>query len=141
MIIDSNNVFSDAQSLVANNATDIASTNLINWGAADPNLGGGTPVWLNVSASAAIVSGANTGSLTVELQDCATDGGTYAVLVASKDWTTLELETGAAGLQLLMVPIPRDHKQFMRVKYIKTGQVCDTTGTVEAYLTSGAPRL
>jgi len=138
MIIDSNNVFSDAQSLVASNSTDIASTNIIDWEVADPNLGGGTPVWLNVNASAKIEGTA--GSMTVELQSCATEGGTYATDVASKDWTNAELEAGAAGLQLLTVPIPRDHKRFMKVQYNKTDQVCDVTGTVEAYLTSGAPR-
>lgn len=73
------------------------------------------------------VKSAVTGTLTISLQDCDTEEGTYADVA-----TGVELTAPAAGTQVV-IPVPRHHRRFMRANF----GGAPTAGTVHGFITSG----
>lgn len=106
-------------------AASAASTNLLDFEVADPNLGEGTKV-----SAIFIVTTAFDGDATVafEIQDSA-DGSTFNTLVKGETLTT-----PAAGAGFV-APLPNKHEQYLRAYYTVT-QTTATTGAVTAFLTA-----
>lgn len=127
-ILDYQLQFSDAQAITVT----AASTNVIDCGVADANLGGGQPVWCIVEVNTAFEGDY---TLTVSLQDCSTESGTYYDLSATQAYALAAL---AKGSRLIAIPLPAEHERYLRIYY--TASNTFTAGAVDAYLTIG-PQL
>ncbi len=68
-----------------------------------------------------------TGSLTISLQDCDTESGTYADCA-----TAVTLTAPEKGTQIV-IPMPRHHKRYLRAYFGGS----PTAGTVRGFVTSG----
>ena len=101
-----------------------ATTNLKDFGAANPDRGDGQPVYLRATVQTAA---GGTGSITVKIQDCDTEGGTYVDIAASKDYAISELVSGA----VIKVPFPPKHRRFVRGYFTVTGTVSAVTFTTD----------
>ena len=124
MLLDKNAIFSDAQALAAGSAN---SSNVIDCGIADANLGAGTAVWLVVKVNTAF----NTlDSIAAALQHSDTNGS-FADVVAGP---AVALADQASGTILLMVSLPAKHKRYLVVNYTIVGSN-PTVGAVDAFLT------
>ena len=134
MIIDANNVFMNAQELSDTSAAEV-STDLVDFEAANPNLGGGTPIWLHCRVNVAHAGPAGQ-LVAVQLESSDSASGTYTDDLVSRTWSVLEM---TAGTELLTTPIPLKHLRYMRVAFTKTGAGF-SAGSIDAFLTSGAPR-
>lgn len=122
MLLDYQLQFSDAQAVTES----AASTNVIDTGIADANLGGSGNVWVCVTVNTAFAGGTN---MTVTLQDSA-DDNTYATLLASEEYLEAAL---TKGVRLLWVPLPAEHARYLRVYYTVTGT--HSSGKCDAFLT------
>lgn len=121
-------MFSDEQAL--HGAGSAASTNVIDFGETNANLGDGTPLIVNFVINEAF---ATCDSVTFTLQHGATS--TPATdLVSTAAILTANLTKGAYIPELM---IPRQHLRYMRVYYTIAGSN-PTTGHVTAYI--GIPR-
>jgi hypothetical protein len=60
-----------------------------------------------------------TGSVTFQLEDCDTEGGSYATIAASKDYPVAELTEG----KIIEVPLPGNHQEFVAGRFAVTGTV------------------
>ena len=128
MMIDSQLVFSDKQAITV----DAASTNEIDFGAANLNIGQGSPLMVEVWLDTAFTSTANT--LTIKLESSA-DGVTYAAI----DSLTILPATATSSLlaanrgQLVKMSLPENTKRFVRIYYeVSTTLV---SGKVNAFIT------
>ena len=126
MFIDSKLVLSDGQAVT----DDAVSENVINFGAADLNIGQGNPLYIEVWLNTAFATSA-TLTLSIELEECATLGGTYTdkmiLLPATK--TNALLTPG----QLVKVSLPENTKQFIRLNYEVSATLAD--GIIDAFIT------
>ena len=128
-ILDATLEFSDAQAETTQAAHD--SDNVLNMNIADANLGAGTPKWVVAEVSTLFESG-GAATLACELQDSATVGGTYTTLAGGQVHV---LATLVKGFKLLVIPLPAEHLQF--VKLIYTIASADmTAGAINAYITT-----
>lgn len=126
MILDTQETFSDAQS-VAGAAGDIVSTNVYDTGAA-ADVGIGNPLFLYAKMNAALV-GAGT-SIAVVLQDSA-DNSTFAdVQVVSK---VVPVASATANAELVRARLPIGLRRYLRLAYRITGGTT-TGGTASAYI-------
>jgi len=126
MILDTQETFSDAQSVAAA-AGDIVSTNVYDTGAA-ADVGIGNNIYLYAKMNAALV-GAGT-SIAVVLQDSA-DNSTFAdVQVVSK---VVPVASAVANAELVRARLPIGLRRYLRVAYRITGGTT-TAGTASAYL-------
>jgi hypothetical protein len=121
-ILDYQLQFSDAQPVT----TTAASTNVIDTGIADSNLGGAGNAWVCVTVNTAFTGATN---MTVTLQDSA-DDDTYATLLASEVYLEAAL---VKGEKLLWVPLPAEHARYLRIYYTVTG--AHNAGKADAYIT------
>jgi hypothetical protein len=122
MIFDNENLFCEGQAITAT----AASTNVIDMGQA--NTGRGEPVELLIQA---IEDFAATGdaTLTVALQDCDTEGGTYADLQSTGAIAKADLTAGYR----VQLKVPTIHKRYLKLNFtVATGPF--TTGRVTAGL-------
>lgn len=141
-ILDAELIFSDGQVITAN-ATTVASTNVIDQGALTdfkatalaqfgPENG---KIWVVVSM--AILPDQGTG-LYLDLEDCATEGGTYTPTGIGVDVANaIPIATLVAGYTLLAVPLPPRLKRFLRILYTTTGDHTSSVGAVDARLQAG----
>ena len=67
------------------------------------------------------------GTLTISLQDCDTEGGSYADCASSATLTA-----PAVGTQVV-IPLPNRHKRFMKARF----GGAPTSGVVHGFITSG----
>lgn len=135
-IMDYNLQFDDGHSIPTPVSADFASTNTLDTEVADSYLGAGTPLWVVVQM-ADKQTGTTGETLSVELQDCATSGGTYAAIVEGRSFSGGEFATAPT---LLAVPIPANHKRYLKLSYdCSAGLVW--TGTVNAYISLHAPKI
>lgn len=125
MIIDSQEKFSEAQSVAAA-AGDIVSTNVYDTGAA-ADVGIGEHMYLYAKMNAALV-GAGT-SIQVVLQDSA-DNATFADKQAS---AAVPVASATANATLAKVRLPIGLRRYLRVAYRISGGTT-TQGTASAYL-------
>ena len=127
--------FSDAQALTSSSseaATDIIDCQYVG----SANLGKGTPIWLVAKVNTAFTADTS-GTLIVGLKDCATSGGTYAVIAQSATYTVGQL---VKGFDALTIPLPARTREFLQVYYTKGVSSGFTTGKMDAFLTLNAPR-
>ena len=121
-ILDYQLQFSDAQAVT----TTAASANVIDTGIADSNLGGAGNAWVCVTVNTTFK---NATSMKATLEDSDNDS----------DWTTLlesEVYLEAAltkGVKMMWVPIPAEHKRYLRINYTVDG--AHNGGAVDAYIT------
>lgn len=119
-------IYSDEQAITAS----AASTNVIDFGETNPNLGAGTPLIINFIVNVAFTA---LTTLTVFLQHGATSTpatdlvGTYAVAVAT-------LTKGGYIPELM---IPSQHLRYTRIYYTVAGTATGP-GSVTAYI--GTPK-
>jgi len=107
-MIDNNLIFSHEQAETTQ--TVHPSTNDIDTGAANSNIGWGEPLFLNFGIHTLVASA--TGTLTVTLEDSAA-GTTFIIIVQSFPWIAATLVKGF----LWTVGIPHYHSRFFRVVY------------------------
>lgn len=139
MIKDAILEFSDGQALTSQGAAN--STNIIDLNigvdglgsAKNSNPGESGKLWLFVVVSTLFESG-GAGTLAVELQDCATVGGSYTNAGISTG--TIALGTLVAGYKIIRMPLPTGLLEFLKLVY--TVATADfTAGAVDAWIGHG----
>ena len=135
MIMDNNLIFSDAQVPPTPLSADFVSTNVLDTEVALSNIGPGTPLWVIVKMND-IQIGTTAETLSVELQDCTTSGGTFAVIAEGKTFSGGEF---ANAPTLLAIPIPTVSRRYLKISYDGNAGLV-WTGTVDAYIALNAPR-
>ena len=126
MILDTQETFSDAQS-VASAAGDVASTNVYDTGAA-ADIGIGNDVYLYAKMNAALVGAG--ASIAVVLQDSA-DNSTFSdVQVVSK---VTPVASAVANAELVRARLPIGLRRYIRLAYRISGATT-TGGTVTSAL-------
>ena len=140
-MLDVNNVFSDAQSIVAN-ATTVYSDNLIDQGALVTDRGvalnqyGPENHKMMLHVSIAVAPTAGTG-IQCELVDCATVNGSYKPTgIGLND--AIPNATLVAGYSMLKVPLPATLMRYLKILYTTTGNHTGSAGTVNARLEYGS---
>lgn len=137
---DSQLIFSDAQSIVAN-ATTADSTNVVDQGALLDHLGAALSAFgpengdIRLIISVDTAPSAGTG-IQVELHDCATEGGTYKPTGIGVN-AAIPNATLVAGYEILNVPLPKGLMRFLKVVYTTTGNHTGSAGKINAYLSTG----
>jgi hypothetical protein len=133
MIIDYNNIISDAQECLST----ATSTNIIDTEVAASNIGAGTPIWLHVKVNTAfaIATSTSTGGY-YQFQECATSGGTYLTKLSTTDQSS---GVYVAGYDILTIPLPNENLRYIRGRWVSSGASC-SAGKIDAFLTFGAPR-
>ena len=126
MILDKNLVFSDAQAETSVAAQD--STNVIDTGIADSNLGAGTPLWVNVQVNTTVTS-SGAATVSVALHD-SSDGSTYAAIWTSAAYAKATL---VAGFVMMSIPLPSEHERYLKVVYTIATSVL-TAGAFDAWI-------
>jgi len=127
MILDAKLIFSEDQAETTVAAHD--STNIIDFGVANPNLGEGTKLVLHVEVSETFTSGGSA-TLAVDVQDSA-DASSWASIGISKAATAVADLT--AGTKLLEVPLPYSFRRYMKIVYT-IGTAAMTAGKLNAYI-------
>ena len=127
--VDAKLLFSDAQSLVLATAAAINSTNVIDLGAASPNIGRGTPIWAHVRIGTACTGQTST-TLAVALKHCATVDGSYTDLIS---YSAASIANFTAGLKVIEQALPSTVHRYLKVVYT-VGTSAVTAGTVDAWL-------
>ena len=136
MILDDNLWFSSNQTVPTPVSADFVSTNVLDTEVASSNLGAGTPLWVVVKMLAK-QTGTTAETLSVELQDCTTSGGTYAYILEGRSFSGGEF---ANAPTLLAAPLPAHHRRYLRISYdCSAGLVW--TGGVDAYIAINAPTV
>lgn len=139
---DYKHVFSDAQVIVAN-ATTVVSTNVVDLGALVDHRGTAknqfgpenAKLWLVVTCGIAPTAGT---ALYLELEDCATVGGTYKPTgIGIDSANAIPIATLVPGYPLLKVPLPPALREFINIKYTTTGNWTGSVGTFNARLEYG----
>ena len=140
---DSQLIFSDEQIITAN-ATSVASTNVIDLGIVYDHKGtallsfGPENGRNRLIVSVGIKPTAGT-ALYLELQDCATVGGTYTPTgIGIDSANAIPIATLVVGYEILNVPLPRGLKEFVRILYTTTGDWSASVGTINARIDVGA---
>lgn len=127
MLQDANFVYSDAQSAIS--SSDEASTNITDLQVADPDIGSGTPLWINCTVNT--VYAGTGGGMTVLLQE-SDDNSTWTTALSSQAYSVAELTQGTV---LMSVPLPAYVKRYIRLNY--STKLCGfSSGNVDAYLSS-----
>lgn len=128
--------FDDGLDLTSQTAAETeASTNVLDWGASDLEMGAGEPLWLNVRVDAAFASSA-AATLTVALMretDSDVQNGTEIWLTPA-----LALSSLTAGAWIMRMPLPYnvDEDAFLGLLYT-TGSYAMSAGTVDAWIDHG----
>lgn len=139
-IMDAKLVLSDKQRIcfTAAGATQTLSTNLIDLGAEDLEIGAGTPLYLSVRTCNTWTSGAPlTGSLTIKLKSAT---GTAFNDTASILEKTMQNSTLSANQTLLAVSLPPTTNRYLRLAYVKGATGTGFTNSfVDAWLHGAAP--
>jgi hypothetical protein len=112
MLIDNKLVFSDHQHVTAS----AASSDILDFGVANADLGEGSGMCVRFIVETTFASGNGTATLTIALQDSATDWGGAHVLVQGEAHA-IGATTLIKGVYLPEMKIPDQHLQFMRLYY------------------------
>jgi hypothetical protein len=136
MILDDKLIFDSNHTIPTPVSADFTSTYTIDTEVADFNAGAGTPLWVVVKMLNK-QTGTTGETLSVELQDCTTSGGTYAYILEGRTFSGGEF---ASAPTLLCVPLPAHHRRYLKISYdCNSGLVW--TGGVDAYLALNPPRI
>lgn len=140
---DSQLLYSDAQVIVAN-ATTVDSTNVIDLGAVTDHVGTAPLSFGPENGNSRLVvccevtPTAGT-ALYLELQDCATEGGTYKPTGTGIDSANaIPVATLVPGYELLNVPLPRGFRRFSKIVYTTTGNHTGSVGAFSAHIVTGS---
>ena len=133
MLVDNFNEFSDAQD-VSGAAGTTVSTNVVDLGVEDRDIGNGQPVYLNVLAAEDFAGGTSIQVLLETSDNEAFSSGNYIALYSP----VIAIADATAGSSLLQVSVPVGTSRYLRVSYSRVGTV--TTGTVNAFLSTIAPK-
>jgi len=117
------NTFSDKQ-VIAGTAV---STNVIDTGAS--KIGDGNPVDLEVIVTTNFATGT---SLTVQICDCATAGGSYVMRQESAVIAVADLTT--AKNPVYKSALPNNLARYLQLNYVVAGSNFDTGSALSAYL-------
>jgi biotin carboxyl carrier protein len=128
-LTDAKLMLSDAQALATSSAATVSSTNIIDLGAASPNVGRGTPIWAHVRIGTACAGSTST-TLAVYLQHCATSTGTYTTL---HSYSATSIANYTAGLKVIEAPLPGTVHRYVKAIYVNAGSSI-TAGTADAWL-------
>lgn len=124
--IDAKLIFSNAQDVYA---ATVVSTNVLDFAVANPDLGEGRPIRVEIVVTTAFDG---TGSIQFVIQDSA-DNSTYATLISSEVFATAI----AAGTKYVFT-LPDDFARYLRLNYVIVNSSTSdpvTTGAVTTYLT------
>ena len=136
-------IFSDAQVITAN-ATTVDSTNVIDTGSLLDHVG-----------SALLSNGPENGSVRLvvvcevtptagtalyfELQDCATEDGSYTPTgIGIDSANAIPIATLVPGYELINVPLPRGLMRYLKIVYTTTGNHTGSAGAFSAMLINGS---
>lgn len=143
-IRDALHTFGTDQSLAGGQSAP--ATDLLNWGESPVRKGGHPrPLWIEVAITESFTS-AQANTLAIQVQSCATEGGTYKTALQ-----TFEIPKAAAlAGKVVRIPFPMTGcsatdtikedglMQFVRVYYVQGGSSTNwTAGKVSAYLIGG----
>jgi hypothetical protein len=124
MIYDKNHVFSDAQAAFDTDDT-VESTNSINIGVADPNMGAGNKKTVRVVVSTLFESGTSVQAI-LQHSD---DDSTWVTLLAG---VVVLTAAAVVGKTLLEAVLPAEHMQYLQVAYVNVG--ANSAGACNAWL-------
>ena len=136
------NIFSDAQVIVAN-ATTVVSTNVVDLGALVDDRGTvlnqfgpeNASLWLVISIGIQPTAGT---AIYLELQDCATAGGTYKDTgIGVSVNNAIPIATLIPGYPILKVPLMPSLRRYLNILYTTTGNWTGSVGTFNARLEKG----
>jgi len=136
MILDDNLIFDSNHTIPTPLSADFTSTNIIDTEVALSNLGAGTPLWVVVKMLNK-QTGTTGETLSVELQDCTTSGGTFAAILEGRSFSGGEFTTAPT---LLAAPLPAHHRRYLQISYDGNAGLV-WTGGVDAYIALNAPRV
>ena len=124
MIMDEKLVFSDAQGITAT----AASTNIIDCGVANANLGEGSPLIIRLMVDETFTA-AGAATLDISLQHGASDPPTTNILLIAQ----FAKEALVKGAYIPEIKVPDEHLQFLRLYYtVGTGPM--TAGKITAFI-------
>lgn len=105
-----------------------ASTNVLDFGLADPNKGEGEPLEALVFVTEAFAA-TGAATLDITIQDCNTEGGSYVNIASAKQYGKAALVPGVA----IAITLPAKHRRYVGLYYtVGTGPM--TAGRVQGYL-------
>jgi hypothetical protein len=125
-LVDAILIFSDEQAIT----TTAASTNVIDFGEVNPNLGAGTPLIINFIITEAFAA---LTSLQISLQHGATSTPTTELV----NLPAIAAANLTKGAYIPEIMIPSQHLRYMRLYYTVAGSNA-TAGKIFAYI--GAPK-
>lgn len=128
MIMDEKLILSEDQAVSAVGDTD--STNTLDFGVANPNIGEGTKLVLHVEVSEAAASATSTATLDVDVQH-SDDGSSWESLGLKK--TGFAVTDLVAGLKIFETPLPYEVKRYLKIVYT-VGTEALTSGKFNAYI-------
>lgn len=130
--------FSDNQDM-SQSATTYASTDVLDWGASDLEMGAGEPLYLNIRVGDAIVSTAGSATFVVSLvRETDTDIDSSSTVI----WTSRTFEesdsdlTAGTWIKRMALPVNVDDDRYMGLLYT-IGNQTTTLGTVDAWIDHG----
>ena len=126
-MIDAKLIFSEAQAITAS----AASTNVLNMGVANANLGD-APLKVRFIVETTFDSTNDTATLTIALQHSATDFGGTDVLVQGAAHA-ISATTLIKGVYLPEFAIPKEHMQYLRL-YYTVGTQSFSAGKLTAWI-------
>lgn len=131
--------FSDNQSLASLDGSSVVSTDVVDLGAADLNIGDGTPVFLNVKIGTACAGGTSVQFRLYGHTTTTVNSGT-----ALWDSGAITVGTLVAGYEVASVSLPLrvdDAGRYIGMYYTAVGTM--SAGTVDAWLslTPGGPAV
>jgi hypothetical protein len=128
MFIDDKLVFSDAQAVTV----DAASSNVIDTAVASSNLGAGSPLIIRFIVETAFGVASTDTTLTIILQDSATDfGGTHGLLTVPDLVRATSLVKGG---YIPEIKIPDQHLRYLRLYYDVGGAANFNAGKITAWV-------
>lgn len=131
-MMDAKNMFSDGQSITAS----AASETVLDFGVADPNLGQGSPLIIRFIIEETFASANNTATLTIALQDSATDfGGSHVLLQTAA--LAISATSLIKGGYIPEIKIPDRHARYLRL-YYTVGTQNFTAGKLTAWIDIGS---
>lgn len=123
MIIDSSLELSIKQAVT----TSAASTNVVDFGLKNPNLGNGpSPLYAVFTVNEAFTGG----SMIIALQD-SENNTSFTNVITSVSIAATDLKAGAQ----YVMPLPVKHRRYIRAYYVFTGST--TAGKINAAIVSG----
>ena len=130
-IMDARLEFSDAASLATAAGNTILS-DVLDLGAASPDIGRGEPIWCHVRVGTA-AAGSASATLQCSVQHSSTGTGGWTDLITTSAQAVGDLE---AGLRLVEQPLPASMERYLRCAYAVAVSAI-SGGSVDAWLDLG----